>query len=212
VRLIPVLGDQPNFKRVSAMLQRSQAMWPASRKFGEIVSREAARRAPRGRSRRQVSLSARFGHVEPQHDTTVLTNDAPYARIQAFGGTITPGGGKLHAKMLALPLNDTAERMLDGLGAGQSLRTLGLEIFESRNGRVFLVRKLDTAATAKKRGRAVRGAKREHRIGNIQFLFLLRYGVTMPPNAKQFVPRFEEPELRSRAAEIVRKWITEGLV
>lgn len=210
MKLIPDAALNSHAKRIAVVRQRAAAMWPAARKVGELIAREARRRAPRGRSRRQVSLQASLGHVEPEHNVTVLTSKVPYARIQVFGGTIVAGGGKLAAKMLAIPLNDTARRMLDSLGAGQSLRRLNLQLIESRSGRLFLARTVEAGTRGRKRGRSARGSKREHRMGNLQLLFLLRFGVRMPKHPSDFVPKLSDPAIRSMVAEVIRRWISEG--
>lgn len=199
-------------RRLEGWRERMRNLKPAAERIGEKLAREARRRSPRGTSRRGQSLQASIGHREPGGGVTVIFSDKPYAGIQARGGIITAGKGKLHAKMLVIPLNATARRMIAQLGANQSLRSLDLTILESRKGRVFLARTIEAQHRGRKRGRSVRGARREHRFGSMQLLFELRHSVRLKPNPQPdgYVPRASEPEIRLMIVQTWHRWVAEG--
>lgn len=212
-------SDSSNFRRADLIRQRALAMWPATRRAGEQLARLARRKAPRGRSRRQASLQASIGHAEPEHNVTVITSNKPYAKVQAFGTAYLPGGairagtGKLGARLLAIPINDAARRILDGLGANQSLREVeGLLFLKTRKGRMVLIRQVQPMRG--KRGKSVRGRKREHRFLSGQVLFILTPTARPGPSPKPdgYIPKLSDPEVRVILSENARKWIAEGRV
>ena len=146
----------------------------------------------------------------------MLTSDKPYAPIQQFGGTVTAGGGKLGARMLAIPLNDKARRMLSKMGASTSLRSQDLTLIRTKGGKLLLARtfkykkmRLSKAerGTARRRGIRTRRTQRKP-----EFLFVLKESVTLAPNPppRGYAPRADEPEYQDFVAKELGKHLREG--
>lgn len=195
-------------RKLERLRQRGKYARPAARKWGAWLTREARRRAPRGRGRRMAGLAASLNHVEPNDTTTVLVSNKSYARIQNYGGQITAGGGALKSRLLAIPLNDDARRMLDGMGASVSLRSQNLVFIKSRSGRMFLIRADESKRS--KRSKGGRGRKRRHRFHGGQIMFMLVPRVNLRPNPAPhgYAPRLDEPAVKAAAAKFLRQHLT----
>jgi len=183
-----------------------RAKWcrAATREFGERLTREARRRCPRGHSRAGAGLAASLHHRELDEQTTVLASDKVYAQIQNFGGDIVAGKGPLGAKLLPVPLNADARRLLDSLGASTSLRQANLIFVKSRSGRMFLGRPDEGY---ERRRKPLRGARRQHRMSGAQILFLLVPRVHLSPNPapRGYAPHMDEPIVREMAGAAIRR-------
>lgn len=192
-------------RKVERLRQRGKYARPATRKFGEWVTREARRRAPRGQGRRMASLANSLNHVEPNDVTTVLMSDKVYARAQQYGAEIQAGGGPLGAKLLAIPLNADARKMTEGMGASVSLRSQDLVFIKSRRGRMFLIRPEPPTGRKRQRGRA-----RRHRMFGGQIMFMLVPRVRLRPNPapQGYAPRMGEPAVRGAAGRFLRQFLT----
>ena len=219
-----------NLRRwVEAARRRLRALRPATHAAGAWLAREARRRAPRGDApgrRGSSSLSASIGHRTLSDDELTLVSPLPYARIQAYGGGIR--GGSPRSKIapkpryLAVPLTDEARRLLGGLGASQSLRRVpGLFVIRSKAGRLLIVRsasrRTDRSDIRKHRFKDKTLRVRqigEHEGEQIEVLFVLTPSVQLQrnPPPRGYVPSLEEPEVRRRINDIVRKWVLSGRV
>lgn len=195
-------SDDAIAKAVERLGQRARGLHPATRKWAELIVRKARRQVPVGRGRGRGALKRSLNHREPAHNVTVLQSDRRYARIIQEGGAITAGTGPLGSRLLAIPLNDDARRMLDGMGASVSLRTQNLLFLKSRSGRMFLIRQ----ERAGRGGRRKRGKARRHRMFEGQILFMLVPRVTI--RARPYAPRVSDPDVREAAARFIREHLT----
>lgn len=119
-------------RTAGAVRDRARNLLPATRVVGEFITRLASRRAPvrRGSAKLKNSLN----YATPAHNEVVLQTPLAYGPIQNRGGTIVP----VSAKALAIPLNETARKMSEFLGAGLSLRSLDLQVIKTKRGDTFL--------------------------------------------------------------------------
>lgn len=126
---------------------------------------------------------------------TVYTSDVEYARVQEFGGTITPKS----KKYLTVPLNEAAARDREKT---KTLRSLALNLVKTRNGKLMLTQAVNQ--------RGYKGAKK---VAGTPMYLLVR-SVTLPPRP-YMRPQFTNPDtLRQMIAAFVRasrKALAEGL-
>lgn len=203
---VTITSDGAHGRLLDRTKQAASVMLPAARRFGEYVAREARRRAPKGRTRAGAGLRGSLNHFEPAHDTTVLATDKVYGRIQNFGGTITAGTGKLAAKALAIPLNDEARRLLDSLGASQSLRVAKLRLVKLPTGTFLIGTQTRTRERRNSKGEIKQSVKHGYAV------FVLKRSVTLRANPAPhgYAPRMSEPAVRDEMVRIVRRYLTTG--
>lgn len=167
---------------VSEHSKRLRDLRPVMRLAGELIAREARRRAPVGPTKK---LRPSLGHQEPAHNVTELTSPLPYARIQHRGGTVMK-----RRHMLTIPLNPEAVRLRL---RHKTLRSVpGLTLIRTKSGKLFLVR------IPKKRPSAAK------------FLFLLKDQVVIPGH--RYAPSINEPRIRARVVRWLTRYITTGEV
>ncbi len=207
-------SDRAHERTLGRLRARLGSLLPATRQVGEWVAREARRRAPVGYG--SGALKRSLTHREPNDAETTLISPLPYALAQQFGANIRGGGAHSRIqpkpKMLAIPLSLEARRLSEMLGAAQSLRRIpGLEMFESRTGRMFLVRHLDQADKGKRGFKKYRGRSFATRVirGRMEFLFILLPAVKLQANPapRGYAPRGEEPEFRVAVGRILRRFL-----
>lgn len=145
----------------------------------------------------------------PKHNKVILQSPLAYAGIQNRGGVIRPGTGPLKARLLAVPLNADARRMMDSLGASVSLKKLPeqLLLIQTRRGRFVLIRQLKQQFREMKQQRHVKGAGRKHRMFSGQVLFVLLPKATIQPNPppEGYAPRWGDPEVRAGLGMAMRQ-------
>lgn len=188
-------SDDACLKYVQTARAKLEALYPVTWKCAAYTARMARRRAPVGRGRFRGALKRSLNARAIGPETWVLESALPYAAIQQYGGSITAGSGPLGSRLLAIPLNDDARKLLDGLGASVSLRTQDLVLLKTRRGRLVLVRQEKPRGP---RAKVRRGAGRQHRMFGGQVLFVLVPRVTLQPNPPPagYAPRGDDPELR----------------
>lgn len=194
-----------------AIMERLRNMEPVTRLVAEWIGNEARRKAPRGRNRRASGLYGSLNTTLTSDTEISLRSDKPYARIQNEGGVITPGGGKLRAKMLAIPLTEEARRMSEQMPASQSLKDKDLTLIKTKRGTLLLARtfKRPKLARSKKRGKVRRQAPKKP-----EFLFVLKDRVMLGPNPLPdgYAPRADDPGLRRFWGDQMAKHLTKGTV
>lgn len=208
-------------RTADAIAQRARNLLPAARRFGEWITREAARRAPVGF--RGGDLKKSLNHIEPAHNITQLVSPLKYAQIQQFGGRVAaPGKSSTISpkpKMLAVPLTVEARQMAASLGASETLRgKFGLQMIITPRA-VFLVRAVGSDKDRTKyvnwKGKSVLMRRiadlGDGRGGRIEFLFVLKKSVTLKANPMPggYAPRMSEPAVRDAAAKAIR-WCLKG--
>jgi hypothetical protein len=187
-------------KTAARLRAKAGATYPVIWKFGIWIANEARRRAPVGHGRFRGALRKSLNCVALSDRVTQLQSATPYAKIQEKGRTVTAGKGPLGSKLLAIPLNATAEALLAGMGAGVSLKDKNLLFLKTRRGRMVLIQQPPPKGP---RAKVKRGAARAHRMFGGQVLFLLVPSVTIPP--QHYAPRMSEPAVRGAAAKFIRE-------
>ena len=205
---IVLTSDGAIAKAIGRMRAAAANPGPWSRKVREYLLRQTQRKAPRGRGALGKSLNA-----EGSTDTTVvISSPLPYAGIQAGGGTIRAGTGPLKSKLLAIPMNEEARRMIGGTGTKQSLRKQkDLTLIKSRRGRLMLVRKAKLTKRGKRRP-SRRGRRRQHELGKFQIMFLLVPRVKLDPNPPPsgYAPTLADPATRAWIVKSADRHILKG--
>ena len=184
-------SDDVQLTAARRVLAKARALYPAAWTCAGFIARMARRAAPVGKWAGRGALKKSLNAVATSHNTIVLQSPLAYAKIQQEGGTVTAGQGPLGSKLLAIPLNADAARMLNSMRAGLSLKTQDLIFIRSRRGRMFLIRqnKIGSGQRRRKGGKA-----RRHRMFDGQIMFMLVPRVSIPP--QPYAPRMDDPELR----------------